>query len=91
MTFAQRRNRLKTHYSLRIPVVKRRLSVYKVPNRGQQLECKHQRHCSLALGTKVRGCRTCGPVTELASQGDRCWTAADLNVCIQITAVMRVR
>ena len=38
---------------------------------------------------RVHGCRTWGPVTELASQGDRCWTAADLNACIQITAVIR--
>ena len=27
MTFAQRRNRLTTHYSVRIPVVKRRIAV----------------------------------------------------------------
>ena len=28
MTFAQRRNRVTTHFSERIPVVKRRISVY---------------------------------------------------------------
>jgi len=28
MTFAQRRNRLTTHFSERIPVVKRRISVF---------------------------------------------------------------
>jgi len=28
MTFAQRRNRLTTHFSERIPVVKRRISLY---------------------------------------------------------------
>jgi hypothetical protein len=30
MTFAQRRNRLTTHFSERIPVVKRRISVIKL-------------------------------------------------------------
>jgi len=31
MTFAQRQNRLTTHFSERIPVVKRHISVYKYP------------------------------------------------------------
>ena len=39
MTFAQRRNRLKTHFSERNPVVKRRVSVFNFPNSylGKQL------------------------------------------------------
>ena len=39
MTFAQRRNRLTTHFSERIPVVKRRISLitcYVMPERGAE-------------------------------------------------------
>ena len=31
MTFAQRRNRLTTHFSERIPVVKRRMTLHRLP------------------------------------------------------------
>jgi len=40
MTFAQRRNRLTTHFLERIPVVKRRIHVYKTGKNAPDVEKK---------------------------------------------------
>ena len=48
MTFAQRRNRQTTHFSERIPVVKRRISVYE--GEGVQLNTQEVMDSSINVG-----------------------------------------
>jgi len=53
MTFAQGRNRLTTHFSERIPVVKRRISVFPVSLCIQPENGVYGRNMSLTVNYKV--------------------------------------
>ena len=54
MTFAQRRNRLTTHFSDRIPVVKRRICVHGLPISASEQAGWHSPYCDHGLGWKIR-------------------------------------
>ena len=55
MTFARRRNRLTTHFSERIPVVKRRTSLLGVANKTTFEFCEQSTHETYRDRFKIRG------------------------------------